>query len=212
MSRLSCEPEQWRPAPAPSAERLLVRGVRDLLGEQLGLLRWPCRLSTSPAGAARETAAGLLRVTRALSHSLRAAPASVLNDPLSPLRRLAWTERPLGDLRDVKRTYGTSINDVCWRRSPGAMRAYLLRRGEQPVALKAMVPVNVRRGEDERLVTASRSCSPSSPATSPTRSSDWTRARDDEPAQAQRRARGSRPRAQGRRAHPGRRCSTNLRG
>ena len=37
---------------------------------------------------------GALRVTRALSHSLRAAPASVLNGPLSPLRRLAWTSVP----------------------------------------------------------------------------------------------------------------------
>ena len=147
----ACEPEQWRPAPAPSPERLLVRGVRDLLGEQLGLLRWPVHAVSSPAGAARGSAAGLLRVTRALSHSLRGAPASVLNGPLSPLRRLAWTERPLADLREVKRTHGTSINDVVLATVAGAMRAYLLRRGEQPVALKALVPVNVRRGEDERL-------------------------------------------------------------
>jgi diacylglycerol O-acyltransferase len=33
----------------------------------------------------------------------------------------------------------------------GGMRAYLLRRGEQAVALKALVPVNVRSGEDESL-------------------------------------------------------------
>ncbi|MCW3017926.1 MAG: Diacylglycerol O-acyltransferase [Solirubrobacterales bacterium] len=147
----ACEPEDWQPAPAPSAERLLVRGVRDLLGEQLGLLRWPLRAASSPVGAARGTAAGALRVTRALSHSLRAAPVSVLNGPLSPLRRLAWTERPLADLREVKRTHGTSVNDVVLAAVAGGMRAYLLRRGEQAVALKALVPVNVRSGEDESL-------------------------------------------------------------
>jgi diacylglycerol O-acyltransferase / wax synthase len=145
------EPEEWRPEEPPGAERLLVRGVRDLVGEQLGLLHWPVRAVRSPVGAARGTAAGLLRVTRALSHSLRAAPTSVLNGPLSPLRRLAWTERPLADLREVRQTHGTSVNDVVLAAVAGGMRAYLLRRGEQPVALKALVPVNVRTGADENL-------------------------------------------------------------
>jgi diacylglycerol O-acyltransferase / wax synthase len=86
------EPERWSAAPEPNAERLLARGVRDLVGEQLGVLSWPLRAAASPARAARETAAGALRVTRALSHSLRAAPASALNGPLSPLRRL-WRGR-----------------------------------------------------------------------------------------------------------------------
>jgi diacylglycerol O-acyltransferase len=146
-----CEPEDWRPEQPPSAERLLARGVRDLLGDQLGLLRWPVHALSSPAGAARGTAAGLLRVTRALSHPLRGAPASVLNGPISPLRRLAWTERPLADLREVKRAHGTSVNDVVLATVAGAIRAYLLRRGERPVALKALVPVNVRSGDDELL-------------------------------------------------------------
>src|ERR1700686_1136269 len=89
------ESEDWSPAPWPGAEQLLVRGVRDLLAEQIGLLRWPLRAVTSPARAARQTVTDALRVTRALTHSLRAAPSSALNRPLSPLRRLAWTRRPL---------------------------------------------------------------------------------------------------------------------
>jgi len=90
----------------------------------------------------------VLRVTRALSHSLRAAPTSLLNRQLSPLRQLVWTERPLEDLRAVKRTHGTTINDVMLATVAGALRAYLIRHGEQPLALKAMVPVNVRSPED----------------------------------------------------------------
>jgi diacylglycerol O-acyltransferase len=147
----ACESGHWTPAAPPSAERLLVRGVRDLIGDQLGLLRWPVRAASSPVGAARGTAAGLLRATRALSHSLRGAPASVLNGPLSPLRRLAWTERPLADLRAVKRAHGTSVNDVVLAAVAGGIRTYLLRRGEPPVALKALVPVNVRTGKAEDL-------------------------------------------------------------
>jgi diacylglycerol O-acyltransferase len=143
------DPKGWRPQPAPSTELLLVRGIRDLLGEQLGLLRGPLRAVRAPTNALNETVTGVARVTRALSHSLRAAPASALNEPLSPLRRLAWTERPLADLRAVKRRYGTTVNDVVLAAVAGGVRSYLMRRGEQPVvALKAMVPVSVRGSDD----------------------------------------------------------------
>jgi diacylglycerol O-acyltransferase / wax synthase len=144
----ACEPDGWRAAPQPGGERLLARGVRDLVGQQLDLLRWPLRVAGSPAPAARQTAAGALRVTRALNQLLRAAPTSVLNGQLSPLRRLARTQRPLADLQTVKRAYGTTINDVVLAAVAGGIRAYLIRRGEEPVALKVMVPVSVRSADD----------------------------------------------------------------
>jgi WS/DGAT/MGAT family acyltransferase len=143
-----CSSDDWHAAPEPSAERLLARGVRDLVGEQLGLLRGPMRVLTSPAHTARQAVAGALQATRALSHSACAAPASVLNTELSPRRHLVRTQHPLEDLKAVKRTYGTTVNDVMLAAVAGAMRAYLIREGEQPVALKAMVPVNVRSSGD----------------------------------------------------------------
>ncbi len=140
----ACEPDGWRAAPEPGGERLLLRGMRDLLADQLDLLRWPLHAVSSPACAARDAAAGALRVSRALSHLLRVAPASVINERLSPRRRLAWARRPLGDLRTIKRTYGTTLNDVILASVAGGVRAYLMRRGERPIALKVMVPVSVR--------------------------------------------------------------------
>jgi WS/DGAT/MGAT family acyltransferase len=62
---------------------------------------------------------------------------------------MAWTERPLEDLKIVKRTYGTTVNDVMLAAVAGGIRSYLIRRGEQPAALKAMVPVNVRSAGEE---------------------------------------------------------------
>lgn len=141
----SCERHRWRAEPEPDGAQLLLRGVRDLFGEQLGLLRLPLRAAASPARAARELAGGIPRLTRTLEHSLlRAAPASLLNKPLSPLRSLAWVQRPLKDLRKVKRAYGTTVNDVLLAAVAGGARTFFARRGEQPVALKAMVPVSVR--------------------------------------------------------------------
>jgi len=138
----------WHAAPPPSAERLLMRAFRDLVGAQLGVLRGPLRAATSPARAARQAAAGSTRVARALSHSLGIAPPSALNGKLSPSRQLVWAQRPFGDIQAVKRRYGTTVNDVMLAAVAGAVRAYLMRRGERPVALKAMVPVSVRRPED----------------------------------------------------------------
>jgi WS/DGAT/MGAT family acyltransferase len=145
---IAYEPQGWQAAPEPPAELLLARGLRDLLAKQLGLLGRPLRAATSPACAVRQTASGALRMTRALSHSLQAAPASAFNGQLSPLRRLAWTQRPLGDLRIVRRAYGTTVNDVMLAAVAGGMRSYLIRRDEQPVALRAMVPVSVRDADE----------------------------------------------------------------
>jgi WS/DGAT/MGAT family acyltransferase len=126
-----------------------MRAGRDLLAGQLGLLRASLRASTQPARAAEQVGQSALRVSRALSHSLLiGAPASALNRSLSPLRRLAWAERPLDDLRKIRRVYGTTVNDVMLAAVAGGIRTYLTDHGERPVTLKAMVPVNVRSPKD----------------------------------------------------------------
>jgi diacylglycerol O-acyltransferase / wax synthase len=144
-----CEPDGWRAAPQPGGESLLVRGVRDLVAEQLDVMRWALGAATSPARAVRESVAGAARVSCAMSHLLRVAPMSVINGRQSPRRRLAWARRPLEELREIKRAFGTTLNDVILAAVAGGVRAYLIRRGEDPAALKVMVPVNVRSAHDE---------------------------------------------------------------
>ncbi|HXN36869.1 MAG TPA: wax ester/triacylglycerol synthase family O-acyltransferase [Solirubrobacteraceae bacterium] len=145
---VSYESESWSAKPEPGSERVLARGVRDLLGQQLDLLQWPLEAASSPGPAARQVVGGAMRAFRALDQLLRAAPTSVLNGQLSPLRRLAWAQRPLQDLLTIKRAYGTTVNDVILAAVAGGVRSYLLRRGEEPVALKVMVPVSVRSPDD----------------------------------------------------------------
>src|SRR5271166_1478207 len=143
-----CDPEPWCATPEPGSERLLARGVRDLLGQPLDLLQWSRRVASSPAPDVVPIAAGVVRATRALNGFLRAAPTSVLNGELSPLRCLARALRPLEDLRTIKHAYGTTLNDVILAAVAGGIRTYLLRRGEEPVPLKVMVPVSVRNPAD----------------------------------------------------------------
>jgi WS/DGAT/MGAT family acyltransferase len=138
------ERNKWRPAPRPRAEWLLARGVWELAGESIGLASCPLRALASPRRTFRKTLAGTVRLTKALNHSLQAAPASALNAPLSPGRRVAWIERPFGDLRAIRHARGTTINDVILAAVAGGLRAHFINRGEKPVSLKVMVPVNVR--------------------------------------------------------------------
>jgi diacylglycerol O-acyltransferase len=145
---VACESDGWAAAPAPDARRLLLGAARDRIGEQLELLRWPLRAATSPSRMAAELAGAVPRVARALAHSLRPAPESPLNTPLSPSRRLAWAQRPLDDLRKVKCAHGTTVNDVLLAAVAGGVRKFQTGLGEEPVPLKAMVPVSVRDDRD----------------------------------------------------------------
>ena len=115
----------------------------------------------------------------------------MLNKELSPQRHLVRTQHPLEDLKEVKRAYGTTVNDVMLAAVAGALRAYLIREGEQPVALKAMVPVSVRDpsdvlGNHVSFVFASLPCDEADPLIRLCRVHDTMsqRKRDGEPAGA----------------------------
>jgi WS/DGAT/MGAT family acyltransferase len=144
------EPDEWQPAPAPSRMTILAEGLRDRAIEELGLFRIPARIALSPKkilGIAEETQ----RATRTLVRSFSSlAPPSMLNRPISPLRRLASVQRPIADLEHVKQRFHTTINDVVLAASSGGMRRFLARRGEPPIRLKTMVPVNVHDGDGDR--------------------------------------------------------------
>jgi diacylglycerol O-acyltransferase len=134
----------WRPGSAPGRASLLAEAVHDRLGDGLDLVRLPVRMARSPrrllglAGDADKAA-------RALRHSVTAgAPPSVLNEPISPLRRLGKVRRPVADLLNIKGRYDMTLNDVVLAVSAGGVRRFLQQHDELPIALKAMVPVNVR--------------------------------------------------------------------
>jgi WS/DGAT/MGAT family acyltransferase len=92
-----------------------------------------------------ELVADTRKAARALGHSVsNGAPPSVLNESISPLRRLGKVKRPVADLLEIKKRHGMTLNDVVLAVSAGGVRRFLQQHGEAPIALKAMVPVNVR--------------------------------------------------------------------
>ena len=138
------EPDWWRPGPTPRPVSLLAGGIADLARGPLEVATMPARALTSPARAA-DLARRAGRALRAVAGSARPAkPIAALNRPNSPRRHLALLSRPTADLRRIKGSFGTKLNDVVLAASAGAVRRFLGRRGETPIRLKTMVPVSVR--------------------------------------------------------------------
>ncbi len=71
---------------------------------------------------------------------------SIFKGPLSVTKRVAWSKPvPLATVKAISRVLGGTVNDVILTAVAGALRRYLLARGE-PVSthgVRAMVPVNL---------------------------------------------------------------------
>ncbi len=89
----------------------------------------------------------------AIALSLPDDPKTILRGRLGVSKRVAWAE-PL-DLEDVKavgRAFGCTVNDVLLATAAGALRGYMIERGEQVdgLSVRATVPVNLRPLEHAR--------------------------------------------------------------
>ena len=79
------------------------------------------------------------------------APRSMFNVRIGGARRVAAQSWSLDRIRAVKSAAGVTVNDVVLAMSSGALRAYLLERNALPAdPLTAMVPVNLRKDDDDR--------------------------------------------------------------
>ncbi|HEX5781103.1 MAG TPA: wax ester/triacylglycerol synthase family O-acyltransferase [Solirubrobacteraceae bacterium] len=129
--------DEWAPAPAPTPGQRLGRAIADRIGETAGLLASPLRLAANlPA---------LPGTARMLSHTvLPPAPSSPLNRHGSGRRHHHRVTRSLDDIRAIRRAFGVTPNDVLLAACAGALHEFL----EEPMALKVMVPADVRAADD----------------------------------------------------------------
>ncbi|GIH95146.1 wax ester/triacylglycerol synthase family O-acyltransferase [Planobispora siamensis] len=142
--------DTWHPGPEPSTWSLVAGALRDLAlnpVEQLRMIGGALRTPKDTARLIAETTRGLFN----LAGALRPASGSTLTGPIGEQRRYAVVRAPIGDLLEVKRRAGVSLNDVALAAVSGAFRKLLIQRGEEPGprAVRSLVPVNVRvRGQE----------------------------------------------------------------
>jgi diacylglycerol O-acyltransferase len=141
----------WQPRPLPGDVELVADGVRDALRAPVGLAQRALGALRTPGDTlarARETVEGLGEVAWA---TLNAAPATPLNVPIGPHRRVRELPFALDDFKAIKHEYGGTVNDVVLAVVSGALRRWLRTRGvrTEGLELRALVPVSVRTDSEQ---------------------------------------------------------------
>jgi diacylglycerol O-acyltransferase len=151
------EPDDWRPRPAPGRPALVGQAVAEYL-------RRPSTVFETARGAitdVRATAARMSTVTGGVLRALRSAafpaPPSPLNSTSGPQRRVVVARADLDQLKKIRAAHDATVNDVLLTVVSGALREWLLSRGEPVVAgtsVRALVQLPV--GEPNPRVRLSR--------------------------------------------------------
>jgi diacylglycerol O-acyltransferase / wax synthase len=150
------EPAEWRPERPPTGAQL----VWDALDEYA---RRPSAIVDTALAAVTDVRSTTARVTGVAGGLLRTARTTLLPAPHTPLnatvgrqRRVAVARAELDDIKKGHKVHGGTVNDVLLTVVAGALREWLLSRGEPVVAgtsVRALVPVSM---QDEDPVAGNR--------------------------------------------------------
>jgi diacylglycerol O-acyltransferase len=150
------EAGNWQPQRPPNGAQLVWQALDEYV-------RRPSAVVDTARGAVtdvRSTAARLTGVAGGLLRTARKtmlpAPHSPLNAPMGRQRRVAVARAELDELKKIRKAHGGTVNDVLLNVVTGALREWLLSRGEPVVAgtsVRALVPVSM---QDEDAVAGNR--------------------------------------------------------
>jgi diacylglycerol O-acyltransferase len=129
----------------PSDLELVGRGVVSTVAKP-----WQLAKLVAPTVRTVSATIGRAREGTAMAAPL-SAPRTSFNGTITGHRSIAFTDISLDDIKEIKNAVpGATVNDVVLALSGGALRRYLLDRGELPeTSLLASVPVSVH-GESKR--------------------------------------------------------------
>ena len=139
--------EPWIPTPPPSDIDLVVDAVTDLAArpaEALNLLRRAGADVGSTVSTMTNAGYDLLQMVR---RTVSSAPQSPFDVVSSGQRRFARCRVDLGAVKTIRAAHGGSVNDVILAVITGALRTWLLARGEavtSSTTLRALVPMSIR--------------------------------------------------------------------
>jgi diacylglycerol O-acyltransferase / wax synthase len=144
------EPVEWQPRRVPTGRQLLVEALDEYVRRPSSVLETARDAITdvrSTAARLSGMAGGLLRTARS---TVLPAPNSPLNAAIGRQRRVAVARAELADVKRIRREHGGTVNDVLLTVVTGALREWLLSRGEPVVAgtsMRALVPVSLQDDE-----------------------------------------------------------------
>jgi len=134
--------EDWQPQPPPSANELFNEALSENL-QKLKNTDWGKLLSISPSQSAL-----MQRATKVISDFVTkpVATAPFNAGLVGPHRRLAWMKQSFGEIREIRRALGGTINDIVLTVVSEAVAQYLTAHDEptEDTLMRIMCPVNVR--------------------------------------------------------------------
>ncbi len=141
----------WMPRPEPGAASLVLDAVTELVRRPTAVAD-TVRIGVADArNVVSQVSAAVTGVLAAARVVARPAPESPLNGAIGAHRRFAVARTDLEDYRKVRKHRGGTVNDVVLATVAGAVRGWMLSRGE-PVkpstTVRAMVPVSIRADEE----------------------------------------------------------------
>ena len=142
--------EPWEPRSYDRARHLTRLAATPFVRAQKLLLESATRaLAPDPRRAAGDLKSATELLVQ-LARTRPSAPMTPLNAGQGPNRRFALQRAPLADLKAAGRAQGGTVNDALLAAVAGMLRRYLAAAGE-PVdrSLVALVPVSVRRGDED---------------------------------------------------------------
>ena len=135
--------EPWAPRKAPTTPELLLSSMKEQLTHPVQLAREALGSGSDARKLLRDVAAGVFGVMQ-----MGLAPASALNVPIGPHRRFEMVDLRLDEIKQVRAELGGTVNDVVLAIVAGALRTWLLGRGETlGPDLRVLVPVSVRTAD-----------------------------------------------------------------
>jgi diacylglycerol O-acyltransferase / wax synthase len=143
--------DDWVPQPEPGTTELVARGIADALAAPVKLAERAVAAVRKPEMTARKAAEALEGVGEIVSAFADPAPDVPLNQEIGSHRRYVWARSDLANFKQIKDTFGGTVNDVVLAVVTGSLRSWLHRRGvrTEGLELRALVPVSIRN-EDER--------------------------------------------------------------
>ncbi|MEX2291097.1 MAG: wax ester/triacylglycerol synthase family O-acyltransferase [Mycobacteriales bacterium] len=139
--------DDWSPRREPGAAALMVGAVTDLVKRPTQVMD-TARVAAVDVRATAGKVAGLAGgMLSSVGTIMRPAPDSPLNVRIGEQRRFGMARTDLDDYKRVRKVHGGTVNDVVLATVAGALRAWLMTRGEAvtpATTIRAMVPVSVR--------------------------------------------------------------------
>lgn len=139
--------DDWRPEREPSSTELVVGAVNEIARSPKAVVDTVRTGLIDVQETVSQLGRNVVGLTSAARTMARPANSSPLNAPIGGARRFATTETDLENLKRIKRAHGGTINDIVLTILAGALRMWMMTRGE-PVtpstSIRAMVPVSVR--------------------------------------------------------------------